>query len=354
MRFRIRFANQVVGAFVLIALAVAVAVVVAIGFQQRWFSPDYPYDTYFHTASGVNQGMSVTYRGFDIGRVRSVTLTEAGRVRVVFHIEDTYIDLVTGDSVVQRIGNPLGFGGGLVLHPGKDTSRRLPPESTIPAWSSEEGQRMVREKLVEVPQQQDPMSQLLEQANPVMRSLNELIVSLNDISDIVQPALEGTGTGPVAGLIADAEVTVNRTAAILAQVEEIAADMRPVVSDLQAVSGNARQASEAIADPTGLATRLLDPKGSVKTLLDDENQLYNRIAAILASLETTVAELSALSEYISESRPELTTILSQGRETLRTGQDVLEGIRNNPLIRGGIPAPTQPQTGARGIREQRF
>lgn len=354
MRFRIRFANQVVGAFILVALAVAAAVVVGIGIQQRWFAPDYPYETSFESASGVNQRMSVTYKGFTIGRVRSVSLTESRRVLVEFTIQDTYADLVTENSVVQRIGNPLGLGGGLVFHPGSSAGEQLPPGSVIPSWNSEAGRRLIREGLVRVPQQQEPISQLLEKANPVLTNLEELLVSLNDIADVVQPALEGTGTGPVAGLLTDAETTVHRAASILTQVERMIADLRPVMNDLQAVSGNARTASAELVDPTGLATRLLDPQGSVRTLLNDQNELYNRITSIMTSLETTVTELSELSAFLSNRRPELSTILNDGQQTLRTGQDVLESIRSNPLIRNRVPAPTEQPSGASGVREQSF
>lgn len=354
MRFRIRFANQVVGVFVLLALAVAVAVVVGIGLQQRWFTPDFPYETSFDSANGVNEGMSVTYKGFNIGRVRSVELTDQGRVRVAFTVEDTYVDLVTENSVVQRIGNPLGLGGGLVFHPGPRSGRRLPAGTAIPSWDSEEGRRLVREGLVEVPSQVDPVSRLLDQANPALQSLDELLRSLNDIADVVQPALEGTGTGPVAGLMTDAETTVNRASTVLAEVEQLARELQPVVSDLQTVSRNARAASAEFADPTGLATRLIDPQGSIKTILNDQNELYNRITSIMSELERTSAELSALTTYLSDQRPELTTILNEGRQTLKTGTDVLESIRSNPLIRGGVPAPVQPETGARGLREPSF
>jgi phospholipid/cholesterol/gamma-HCH transport system substrate-binding protein len=141
---------------------------------------------------------------------------------------------------------------------------------------------------------------------------------------------------------------------VLAEVEQLARELQPVVSDLQTVSRNARAASAEFADPTGLATRLIDPQGSIKTILNDQNELYNRITSIMSELERTSAELSALTTYLSDQRPELTTILNEGRQTLKTGTDVLESIRSNPLIRGGVPAPVQPETGARGLREPSF
>ncbi len=48
------------------------------------------------------------------------------------------------------------------------------------------------------------------------------------------------------------------------------------------------------------------------------------------------------------------SLLEEGRQTITTGQAVLQGIRNNPLIRGGIPEAREQPTTFRSVRDEEF
>ncbi|HUZ17218.1 MAG TPA: hypothetical protein VMV68_02450, partial [Spirochaetia bacterium] len=73
-----------------------------------------------------------------------------------------------------------------------------------------------------------------------------------------------------------------------------------------------------------------------------------------AKIDQTANQLQAFVQYLNNTQPQISGILDQGRQTLVQGRDVLEGIRNNPLIRGGIP-PTLNQPGtASGYRDGSF
>jgi len=63
MKFRIRFAQQVVGVFVLVAILFVAIVVVSMGANQRWFARNYTYYSVFPTAEGLSVGMSLPRRG---------------------------------------------------------------------------------------------------------------------------------------------------------------------------------------------------------------------------------------------------------------------------------------------------
>ena len=96
------------------------------------------------------------------------------------------------------------------------------------------------------------------------------------------------------------------------------------------------------ADPTGLVPRLLDPKGSLKTLLDDNNAIYNQVTAMIGSLAGITGELERLARFLTDSTPQISTILGRA-------DNVLEGLSNNPLLRGGITEQkTQPPTFSTG------
>ena len=122
MKFRIRFVDQVVGIFVLIALAALVVILVLMGMNQRWFAKNYYYSSRFESASGLSIGMPITLKGFEIGKIDEITLNEENNVDVVFYIYDTFYEKVKPNSVLELATNPLGLGGGPPVSSGKKTA----------------------------------------------------------------------------------------------------------------------------------------------------------------------------------------------------------------------------------------
>jgi phospholipid/cholesterol/gamma-HCH transport system substrate-binding protein len=347
MQFRIRFANQIVGAFILLALAATVALFIALGVNQRWFARNYAYRSTFATANGISSGMPISYRGFQIGKVTDIRLRDRTEVAVEFYIEDRYQSLVTEHSVLEVAANPLGLGGGMLFHPGLRRTDPLEEGALVPSLSSPEGRRLVEAGLVSMPEQQDQIAALLSSAAPAIRNLDSLLVSLTDTSETVGAALRGEGSGPVAEIVEQANAALAQTNTLLAQAQQLTVEA-------QTISENVAQASASFADPTGLVPKLLEGEGSVSTLLNDDNALYDRIEGLLQRLDTTVGELEEAVRFVNESSPQIRTLLSETQDALDSGQKVLEGVRNNPLIRRGIPSDPAPPAAIRSYRDPLF
>jgi phospholipid/cholesterol/gamma-HCH transport system substrate-binding protein len=109
MTFTIRFADQIVGFLIILGLGALVFVVFMLGSNQRWFSRDYQYKSYFSSASGLGNNMAVLYKGFTIGHVKSFDLAGDDRVEVWFTVFDTYVSRVRHGSAVEVIQSPIGL-----------------------------------------------------------------------------------------------------------------------------------------------------------------------------------------------------------------------------------------------------
>ena len=107
MKFTIRFADQIVGVFIILALGIVIFAIFMLGSSQRWFSRDYYFRTYFPSATGLSQNMAVQYKGFTIGHVKSIKLDANDQVEVRFTVFDTYIDRVRHGSMVDVSTSPL-------------------------------------------------------------------------------------------------------------------------------------------------------------------------------------------------------------------------------------------------------
>jgi phospholipid/cholesterol/gamma-HCH transport system substrate-binding protein len=92
----------------------------------------------------------------------------------------------------------------------------------------------------------------------------------------------------------------------------------------------------------------------VATFLDDNNRLYNQIEGLLDDAVASMGEVKNFSSILSTARPQILELLEEGREAVKLGQDVLEGLRNNPLLRGGITPRLRTPTTQQGYRDEVF
>src|SRR6056297_1204596 len=200
MKLRYRFANQVVGVFVILALTLTVALIILLGANQRWFRKNYEYFARFDTAKDVSVGMAITFRGFTIGRVSDIALNEDNQVDVVFTIQEEYIDKVTRDSLIQVVTNPLG-GGEILFHQGREITQPLPEGSQIPIYDSKQGLRLREENRVIVLRDADPIAQALSQIDPILTNVDRVLVNVVGLTEEIQTALRGESSGPISGTL---------------------------------------------------------------------------------------------------------------------------------------------------------
>lgn len=364
MKLRYRFANQVVGIFVVLAVALTVVLIILLGANQRWFRKNYYYHSEFTTASALSTGMPITFRGFTIGRLTDITLKDDNNVDVRFYIQEEYIDKVNEDSIIQLVTSPLG-GGQIIFHQGRLPTDPPPEESLIPTYNSKSGLRLREENRVIVLQSSDAIAQALGQVNPILSNVDLVLSNLVTLTSDINATLQGESSGPVGGILAGAEGAVAELRQTVVRVNRVlddtTAQINSLLGDVEGITGNLQETTAALRDPTGVVPRLLDPKGSIASLLDDDNVLFDQITSIIGNLETSIqslqvsiGEVEQFTEYLNAAQPQISGILEEGRQTLDTSQDVIESLRNNPLLRGGIPeAQEQPNT-FESIRDEEF
>ncbi len=340
MKFRIRFAHQIVGVFVLLAIVAVAATLILLGINQRWFAKNYYYWSTFKSANGLSVGMPIRLKGFEIGKLSAMSLTKDNMVEIEFYIIDTYYDKVLPNSVLELSSNPLGLGGGMFFHPGKGPAEPLPEFSYIPSMDLEVGRNLVEKGLVDRPSGEDPVGAVIASLGPILEQVDATLVGIQEMVGSLNSSLKGEGSGPLTAVLNDLETTTEK--------------INGVLDDLEKVAANIEELSEGMKDPTGLAKKLLDPKGSVATILDDDNRLYNEIAQSVEELGLIISELSEFISFVNSTQPQISGILEKGKDTLDQGKDVLEAVKNNPLLRGGIPAQLEQPTTFQSFRDEDF
>ncbi len=355
MKFRIKFANQLVGVFVLLALAFLLFILASMGINQHWFEKRHYFHSDFATARGMNVGMNLTFKGFAIGKVTNIRLTDNNRVNVRFFIRDEYYPRVFENSVIQITVNPLGLAGGLVFHPGSRLTQPLPEDSLIPSWDSTTAKQWRDQGLVQISSSDDTAGGVLDQLGPIADKVNAVLTSTQSILGSIDSALKGSDSGPLSQTVAHVNSLVGGLSDSVATInDKTLGNANAVIANLAAISTNLASLSNDLKTTRGLIPRLLDAKGSIPTLLDDQNRLFDHIDSIMASLATTASDVKDLADFMKSSTPKLGTMLDQTQQALSTGQDVLTGVKNNPLIRGGIPKNVPQQPTYRSYRDEQF
>jgi phospholipid/cholesterol/gamma-HCH transport system substrate-binding protein len=324
MKFRIKFAEQIVGLFIILALVGLATILILMGINQRWFAQNYLFTTKLRNAVGLSQGMPIKFKGFDIGKVTDFSFnSEEDMVDVTVEIFDTYYEQVRKNSLIELSTGTLGFGGGLSFYPGPKGERILEEGTYIPSTDTQEGRALIRDGLASLPTRDDPLSGIIDSVDKTLRLLNE--------------ALEGGGTTEIATLLREIRETVGAVNGIMAEAE------RQFPGILQDVAA----ATDSFSDPTGLIPRLLESDGSVSSFFNDQGSLFDEIEGILKNL-------NEFSGFVNGTSPQISGILEQGKEALDQGKDVLEGLRNNPLLSGGITEVKEQATTFDSFRDEDF
>jgi phospholipid/cholesterol/gamma-HCH transport system substrate-binding protein len=339
MKFRIRFADQIVGVLIMVALLSLVFVLIMLGRSQRWFAKDYLYKTYFETAAGLSGNMPVQYKGFTIGNVKSFRLTEMDRVEVVFFIYETYIDRVRTGSLVEISVSPIGLGNQFRFYPGLG-EERLAEGEVVPSIHSAEGKRLIQSGLAVVPTQEDSITLLINRVNVLLKDVDTVMLTIG-------AALEGTDTTTLGRTFGQMEAAVTQLQGLSATANQdlnrILAEVHRLIGELHPIIANVDTLSDKVVDPEGLVSRVLDTQA--------EGSVYASLESALRSVSGLLGDLDKTTDLLPR---ELAGILVEVRTVIRTLEDVLVALTNNPLLKGGIPPRVQTQSPGASPRDIAF
>ncbi|MEZ4388086.1 MAG: MlaD family protein [Candidatus Krumholzibacteriia bacterium] len=335
MNIMLRYRDQVVGAFVLAGIVLLVGALLFVGANKRWFKRDPQYTTRFLTAEGLSPGLAVQLRGFAIGHVKQLRLGEDDEVEAVLSIHEEYADRIVAGSVLELAVQPLGFGSSLVFYPARSGGEPLAPGSVILSTDMPEGLALLERGAVDRPQRRDAVAGLLAMLPPLIGEAESLVATLDRLLARLDTRLMGPTEAPGGGLLATVDTTTREFGDLAAAVVAQTAELDTVLANLAAFSAH-------LADPEGLIPTLLGDEGSAAQLFADQGALY-------AQLTTAMEELVALTAFLNRSAPQIGILMDETIRTLAESEKVLQGLKNNPLLRGGIP----PETPAPGTFEGR-
>ncbi|MDR2792940.1 MAG: MlaD family protein [Treponema sp.] len=344
MKFKIRFADKIVGVFIIVAIAVLILVVVLIGGKQRWFVQDPTYKTYFTSGNGLGQNMPVTYKGFTIGNVKSFALTKNDEVEVFFSIYKEYSGRVKEGSLVELNVSPIGLGNSFVFYPGLGEDL-LVEGSSIPTVSSALGQTYIQLNMSSVPEKTDSIMNILSQVEEITRNLSVVLLD-------VQDAFEGTDQTSLGRTLGGIESTLAGVSALPATLNSTLAGVNNLLASLQTQLNDILISLPPIlADVNALTGKLNEPDGLVYSTLDTGGPIYTDLVKTLDSISAMIKNLDETSKLLPTQLP---GIIMEVRIALKNVNDLLISLENNPLLKKGIPDSVNTQSSGTNSRDVEF
>jgi phospholipid/cholesterol/gamma-HCH transport system substrate-binding protein len=347
MKFRIRFADQIVGFFLLLAMVSVVFIIIMLGRSQRWFAKDYSFSTVLDSATGLSKNMPVQYKGFTIGNVKSFHLTEADEVEVIFLIHELYLDRVKKGSMVELMVSPVGLGNQFLFHTGKGPEL-LSSGDFVPAVGSAQAKAFIQQGLAAAPRHDDSITLLMNRASTVLDEINRILVQ-------VENAFQGTDATAIGQIVGGVNRTVAEVETLPGTINKTAADITQDIDDLKAMlEDELGQINPILTDINALSSKLNDPDGLVYTVLDTDEAVYQNLVSSLNSVSSILENLDRTVAFVPGQLPQIAGLIMDLRVTMKTAEDVLIALTNNPLLRGGIPERTETQSSGTSPRDIQF
>jgi phospholipid/cholesterol/gamma-HCH transport system substrate-binding protein len=207
--------------------------------------------------------------------------------------------------------------------------------------NSDDGREYIEKGLVVIQGQDDSITVIITRVNTLLQNINGVVRELRDaFRGTDATALGRTVTGVEGAVKAAASLVENTDAALqpsLANIEQITLQMQSVIGDLKT-----------------LTAELANPDSLVLTVLDVDGPVYTNLEKSLKSVAGTLASVEATAGTFPVQMSQLAALILDFRSALEAAEDVIIAMRNNPLLKNGVPNRDQSRTGGTSPRDVAF
>jgi len=304
-----------VGLFLVASVLIIAAAIGVVGVRQGLFTPKT--DVLFYDDSGrdLAEGLEVFTRGFRIGKVRRVRLTDEGKVEVTMAIDRALLRWVKKDSVARIVVRAFIGDSRIEISPGTPEAPPVPAGGVI--------------AFVRDPDLTEIAAKVMEEVKPVLLAVKSLVGYLDDPQGDVKRSIANVRELS-AGLAMTGERLYETLARLEARVDTVAGNLvglsaslrGEVLPQLQGLVGDSRQ----LVGDTGGAVRSLDAfvKDDLRGLTASlQNELVPQLKALIAEADRAAV---GAGDGVARVNSELPAILEKVQASLENVRVVTEQL----------------------------
>ncbi len=359
MNYRLKYSNQLVFAFIAIALILISIFVVMIALKQKIFESRIEYRTQFSDASGLSTQAPLVYKGFEIGRVKRFILTDDGKINVAFSIYQKYKNIFVTNSVVHRMVNPLTGKTTIEFIKNPAPLELMPQNSLILSTDFPEGLNIFKE--ISYGKSYDPITSIITNLDNLIQefgrdnnqdkgSIFRLLYNVANLTEQSKTIIEQVNSLVNQMLVFSKNLNTDNNAQtgsffrLLYNTANLTDSIHTQLATLKDILANVNVAVKEYQKPDSLLIKLFDPTGDLFVF---------PLRQTILILNENLIQTKNLLEFMNREKPELGLMINNINTSLEKAQKTLEAINNNPLLRGGIPQERAPQSGT-GARLRDF
>jgi phospholipid/cholesterol/gamma-HCH transport system substrate-binding protein len=334
-----RYASEIVGTLVLVAVIVFVLALFVGGRIEEWLNPGLNVRIVMPSEGlyGLSEGSSAEILGSKAGEVRRIVIQPDESIYAEVHIKDSMADFVRRDSEVV-IRKRFGVAGDAFLDISRGDGQPLDEEyAVLEARIDRAASASAGELLAQI---RDKALPVIDDAASTINALAALTDGLQDPQGNLQQTL--TNLNAVTGRLARGEGAVGRLLvedSLVRELETLVAGlnrtlggMSPVLDELQVTVRNIAVMSEAISTQSQAIPEVSRRMGSVLDSVDD----------ILKDLKRTTPELPRIARSMAATTENLPILLLQTQQTAAELEMLIRQLRASWLVGGGSGEPTRP------------
>jgi len=314
MNFKFKHTDKIVGAFIIFSILLLLISSFMIIFNKKIFTRKFIFKTQFNLASGLKINQDIMFKGYKIGKIYNFNLNKQNTIDAFFYIYSDYIDKITENSVINKSINPITQGVTIILESNIKNNRIADEYSFIPSMDM-------------------PESQILIENGEIEKKSDNITTIIEDIGTIIS------------SITRDHNADENSIARILVNTADIVESIKGEMTHINTILYNFKLLSNKMQTPDGLVKRLIDPDGTI---------MFNSLQKSLDNLASMMGELNEFSQFINGQSTQIETLLVESKITMKQAQEVIEGIRNNPLIKAGITEKKEQEVIKQNIRDRDF
>ncbi|MEJ2670988.1 MAG: MlaD family protein [Deltaproteobacteria bacterium] len=298
--------EKLVGVFLLVMMIFTMVTLLVIAQGKGWFMSQNTYLVKFKQGYNLHPGSLVKMFNAEIGKVSNMHITETGglaQVQVTIKVNKEYAKLIRQDSVAEVVSPTIIGSEYLEISPGSPGYPKIEPYGTIPSRErqslTEQLQELVNQETIQkVRFTLDNIAQLSEQ---LKNDEKALLAVANHANQVLVSLTEAKGT---LGLLLMQKDLYTRMVQNLGHLDQLLVEAKNLTGDF-------RPSAQDLQTFTKSITEEIEP------------------------LKAIVANIKASSE-------DLPDLVREATETARSGKEVMDAIKANPLIR--LTAPKEPRS----------
>ena len=331
--------NRVVFLFITLGFAFLVAFTSLILINNKTFVDKVYYRTVVDNAKGLSAKPPIYFKGLEIGRVASFSLNNMSNdIEVAFYVFAEYQNKIVPYAVLSGNQSVLLDRATefelLMPERGKVANdATLAPGALVPFITSKVAQSYISKGIIRIP---------ADSIDAIITSVNNLLVNLqrsdNPESGAIFRILDRAAK--MSDHLLVLTESLSQTNAV-SEIEQILTKINRILTELPQTQDKfdrvVSDASDLMAQMQGILNQYQDPAGIMTEFSDGQ------VPVILKNVNDSIVTLKGMIDDVHAEKMQLIITVNTLLKVLNKMDKTLQGVNNNPLLKGGIEKTTPPK-----------